>query len=117
MIACAAYHLCLFILSWLIVVWSIQLSWRLALKPGCEEYVIRLVRFTSLNIRAKGGGGRAAKILRKVESTWFGQRRQLKAMIILAFVQTSAAADQESFVAPSCKSEMPERTDGLAALN
>jgi hypothetical protein len=72
-IACAAYHLCLSILSWLIVVWSLQRSCRLALKPGCKEYVIRLVRFTSLNIRAKGGG-RAAKILWKVESTCFGQR-------------------------------------------
>jgi hypothetical protein len=38
-------------------------------------------------------------------------------MIILAFVQVSAAADQESFVTPSSKSEMPEWTDGLAALN
>jgi hypothetical protein len=58
----------------LIVVWSLQQSCRLALKPGCKEYVIRLVRFTSLNIRAKGGG-RASKILRKVDNTWFGQRR------------------------------------------
>jgi hypothetical protein len=73
-IACAAYHLFRSILSWLIVVWSLQQSWRLALKPGCKEYVIRLVRFTSLNIRAEASG-RAAKILREVESTWFGQRR------------------------------------------
>jgi hypothetical protein len=93
-IACAAYPICLSILSWLIVVWSLQRRCRLARKPGCKEYVIQLVRFTSLNIGAKGGG-RAAKILRKVESTWFGQRHQLKAMIFLAFVQTLAAADEE----------------------
>ena len=58
-----------------------------------------------------------AKILRKVEGTWFGETRQHKAMVILAFVQTSAAPNQESVVAPSCKSEMQEQMDGLAALN
>jgi hypothetical protein len=46
-------------------------------RPGCKEYLGRLIRLNALNIRAKGGAGGLQKTPRKTELvTCFGAQRR-----------------------------------------